>query len=105
MKGQSVLGRDEILLTLKRLKLSYKKDGIILLGLFGSYSRDMQNKFSDIDIAYEIDKDKFAQKYRGGFAKLLKIDNVKKELQSVFKKPVDLVSNSNKNILKDIIYV
>lgn len=105
MKGQFVLHKDEILLTLKKLNSSYKKDGIILLGLFGSYSRDMQNKFSDIDIVYEIDKDKFTQKFRGGFAKLLKIDNIRKELQSIFHKPVDLVSNSNKNILKDIIYV
>ena len=100
-----MLGKDEILLALKQLKSSYKEDGIILLGLFGSYSKDMQNKFSDIDVAYEIDKDKFSQKYRGGFAKLLKIDHIRKELQSIFKKPVDLVSNSNKNILKDIIYV
>lgn len=100
-----MLYRDEIVAILKKLKLSYKEDGIILVGLFGSYAKDMQNKFSDIDIAYELDQDKLTQKYYGGFAKLLKIDSVRKELQSIFKKPVDFVPNANRNILKDIIYV
>lgn len=100
-----MLSKTEILSTLKKLKLLYASDGIILLGLFGSYSKDTQTKFSDIDIAYEIDKEKFKKNYHGGFAKLLKIDDIRKELQSIFKKPVDLVSNSNKNILKDMIYV
>jgi len=97
--------KDEILSILTKLKSVYANDGIILLGLFGSYSTDKQHKFSDIDIAYKIDKEIFSKNYHGGFAKLLRINDIKQELQAIFHKPVDLVSNSNKAILKDIMYV
>ena len=97
--------KNEILSKLKELKPAYKEEGLILLGLFGSYAKDTQTKFSDIDIAYELDYNKFSKKYTGGFAKLLRIDDIKKELQSIFHKPIDLVPNSNESIVKDIIYV
>ena len=97
--------KNEILSKLKELKPTYEKEGLILLGLFGSYAKNTQTKFSDIDVAYKLDYDKFSQKYKGGFAKLLRIDNIKKELQSIFKTPIDLVPNSNKSILKDLINV
>lgn len=99
------LDRNIIIAKLKELKPIYEKEGIILLGLFGSYAKDNQTKFSDIDVAYKLDYDKCSQKYIGGFAKLLKIDAIKKELQSVFHKSIDLVPDSNKSILEDIIYV
>jgi len=38
----------------------------------------------------------------GSFAKLLRLDDIKKELQSIFKKKIDFVPSSNKAILKDI---
>jgi len=97
--------KSEILLTLKKLKPLYEKEGLILLGLFGSYAKDTQTKYSDIDIAYKLDYDKFSQKYVGGFSKLLRIDAVKKELQDIFKKPIDFIPNNNKTIMKDLIYV
>jgi len=97
--------KNEILLKLKELKPQYEKEGLIILGLFGSYAKDTQTKFSDIDIAYKLDYDKFSQKYKGGFAKLLRIDDVKKELQNIFKTSIDLVPDSNKSILKDLINV
>ena len=96
---------DEILNQLKKLKPIYEKEGLILLGLFGSYAKNKQTKFSDIDIAYKLDYDKFSQKYIGGFSKLLRIDDIKKELQNIFKKQIDLVPDSNKVIIKDLIYV
>ena len=94
-----------ILLKLKELKPFYAKEGLILLGLFGSYAKDKQTKLSDIDVAYKLDYDKFSKKYTGGFAKLLRIEDIKKELQGIFHKPVDFVPDSNKAILKDLIYV
>jgi predicted nucleotidyltransferase len=95
----------EILNQLQKLKPIYEKEGLILLGLFGSYAKNTQTKYSDIDIAYKLDYDKFSQKYIGGFSKLLRIDDIKKELQDIFKKPIDFVPNSNKDIMKDLIYV
>lgn len=97
--------KNSILKTLKELRPVYEQEGLILLGLFGSYARDKQTKFSDIDIAYKLDYDKFSLKYKGGFAKLLRIDEIKKELQSIFHTPIDLVPDTNKSILKELINV
>ena len=99
------MNKNEVLSKLKELKPTYEKEGLILLGLFGSYAKNTQTKFSDIDVAYKLDYDKFSLNYKGGFAKLLRIDDIKKELQSIFKKPIDLVPDSNKSILKDLINV
>jgi len=101
----SVLTKSDILSKLKELKPNYEKEGLILLGLFGSYAKDTQNNFSDIDIAYKIDYDKFSQNYKDGFSKLLRIDDIKKELQQTFKIKVDFVPDNNKELFKDIIYV
>lgn len=97
--------KNEILSKLKELKPSYEKEGLILLGLFGSYAKDSQDKFSDIDIAYRLDYNKFSTHYKDGFSKLLRIDDVKKELQTIFQAPIDLVPDTNKSILKDLINV
>jgi uncharacterized protein len=97
--------KEDILNQLKKLKPIYEKEGLVLLGLFGSYAKNTQTKYSDIDIAYRLDYDKFSKKYIGGFAKLLRIDDIKKELQNTFKKPIDFIPDTNKTIMKDLIYV
>ena len=97
--------KNEILKKLKELKPTYEQEGLIFLGLFGSYAKDTQTEFSDIDVAYKLDHDKFSQKYKDGFSKLLRIDDIKKELQSVFKAKIDLVPDNNKTLLKDMISV
>ena len=99
------MDKNEILSKLKEIKPIYEKEGLIILGLFGSYAKETQNRFSDIDLAYRLDYDKFSAKYQGGFAKLLRIDEIKKELQSIFKAPVDLVPDTNKSILSEIVDV
>ncbi|MEA3513504.1 MAG: nucleotidyltransferase domain-containing protein [Campylobacterota bacterium] len=100
-----MLNKNEIVLKLKELKPKYEQEGLILLGLFGSYARDNQNNFSDIDIAYKLDYDKFSQNYKDGFSKLLRIDDIKSELQQAFKTKIDFVPDSNRKLLKDIVYV
>lgn len=97
--------KDEILNQLQKLKPIYEQEGLLLLGLFGSYAKNTQTKYSDIDIAYRLDYDKFSKKYIGGFAKLLRIDAIKKELQDRLKKQIDFIPDSNKLIMKDLIYV
>jgi len=100
-----MLNKNDIVLKLKELKPKYEQEGLILLGLFGSYARDNQNNFSDIDIAYKLDYDKFSQNYKDGFSKLLRIDDIKSELQQAFKTKIDFVPDSNIKLLKDIVYV
>ena len=99
------MNKKDILKQLKNIKPKYEQEGLIILGLFGSYSQDKQTQYSDIDIAYKIDYDKFSQKYIDGFSKLLRIDDIQKELQETFKKNIDLVPNTNTNIIKDLVYV
>ena len=95
----------KIISTLKELKPTYQKEGLILIGLFGSYARGTQTEFSDIDIAYKLDYEKFSTQYKDGFSKLLRIEDIKRELQALFKTPVDLVPDTNKSIFKDLINV
>ena len=99
------MNKNEILNKLKELKPIYQNEGLEILGVFGSYAKETNTKNSDIDIAYKLDYDKFSKKYIGGFSKILRINEIKDELKAIFKTEVDFVSDSNKKIMKDLIYV
>ena len=99
------MNKNEILNKLKEVKPIYQNEGLEILGVFGSYAKETNTKYSDIDIAYKLDYDKFSKKYIGGFSKILRIDEIKDELKTIFKTEVDFVSDSNKKIMKDLIYV
>lgn len=97
--------KEDILNKLKELKPIYQSEGIEIIGLFGSYADNNQNEYSDIDIAYNLNYNKFSEKYVDGFSKILRIDDIRNELQSVFKTKVDFVSTNNKKILSGLINV
>jgi predicted nucleotidyltransferase len=97
--------KDDIITILKQLKPRYEREGFILLGLFGSYAKETQTPYSDIDIAYTIDYQTFSQTYKDGFSKILRIEDIKHELQEELHAPVDLVPNSNPNIIEEMINV
>jgi len=100
------ISKEYILNTLKEVKPKYQKEGIDILGLFGSYARDTADEFSDIDIAYKLDYEKMAkQQNKDVFCVLLRIDEIKKELQKILKRKVDFVPDKNKKIIQGIIYV
>ncbi len=99
------LSKEEILKILKEIKSIYLKEGIEILGLFGSYARNEQNYFSDIDIAYKINHKVLSNYCDNGFAKLIRLNEIKEELEKIFKKKIDFVSNKNQKILEGIIYV
>ncbi len=99
------LKKQDILQKLSELKPLYLSEGIEILGLFGSYARDEQDFFSDIDIAYKLDHKEFSKHYDNGFAKLLRLEDVKKELSKTFKKKIDFVPDKNEKILKGLIHV
>ena len=93
------------------IKNKYQHDGFEIIGIFGSYARDNADIFSDVDIAYSVDYSIFDKKFKGGFAKLLRIEEIKEELQKQLHLKVDLVSlNSNNDkfkqkVQKDMVYV
>lgn len=92
---------------LKKLKKTYLTEGFELVGLFGSYAKGYEDDFSDIDIAYKIDHNIFFRD--NAFKKLLRIEEIKKELEINFHKKVDLVSldsdnnQFNENVNKELI--
>lgn len=98
--------KEDILSKLKKLKPLYQKEGLDIVGLFGSYANGTQTAFSDVDIAYKLNYEKMAKLQKNDpFLVLLRIDEMKKELQNEFKKTVDLVPDKNKKILKGMIHV
>ena len=96
---------------LSEYKNLYADEGFNIVGIFGSCARGTDNQFSDIDLAYDLEHQKFSEKYNDGFSKLLRIDAIKNELEKVFHKKIDLVSlnSSNKELIeeikKELIYV
>jgi len=68
----------EIKNSLSSLIPKYSKEGLILYGIFGSCARNEMDCFSDIDIAYKINHDKFYKD--DAFKKLIRIEEIKKEM-------------------------
>jgi len=103
------MDKNTLLATLKTLQPRYKQEGILLLGIFGSYARGEENATSDIDILIETTP-KFLQTHVG-FKAFVKLDAIKAELEEVFKKKVDLVDrqglqqHNNTYILDNTLYV
>ncbi len=88
---------------LSQLKESYKQEGVTIVGFFGSYAKQKSDDFSDIDIAYNIDYDQFSQKFHDGFGKILRLEEMAKELSQMLGKRVDFVPF--KEEFKEIVYV
>ena len=103
------MNREEILCELKKLQPHYLQEGILLLGLFGSYANKTQNSTSDIDILIETTP-KFLNTYKG-FKAFSRLDTIKNDLKKIFKKEIDLVDkvgleqHNNTYILENTLYV
>jgi predicted nucleotidyltransferase len=80
-------------MTLKDLKERYAREGFHIVGIFGSEARAEADPFSDIDLAYTIDHDRFYPE--NGFRKLIRVEEIKKELEAYLGRPVDLVPYSD----------
>ena len=98
-----MLTKKDILSRLSSVKKSYEDDGIEIYALFGSYAKETFDAYSDIDIAYRLDYERFSKRYEDGFSKLLKLQNIKEELEKTFGKKVDFVPF--KEIFKESVYV
>jgi len=97
-----------ILEYLKEIKSELESDGISKIALFGSFSRNEQNSYSDIDIA--IQKESNYLSHRNAYDYFDEINKIKTLIRKKFRRNsdvFDLESNSSmkSSILKDIIYV
>jgi len=92
------MNKQDILNYLKSQQDKYNnKFGIKFIGLFGSFARDEANDESDIDILYEIEKDKKFSMF--SYLKLIS------ELENNFHKKVDLVRQTTlKSQIKNYVY-
>jgi predicted nucleotidyltransferase len=100
--------KENILQYLKEIKEDLADDGIISLALFGSFARDEQSVYSDIDIAIRKEKN-YLQK-RDAYSYFNEIDKIKQMIKSKFHRNsdiFDLDSNSSitQNIQRDLLYV
>ena len=98
----NILNRDTVLSLLKVYYTYNKEDlGIERIGLFGSFSRDEANSGSDVDILVSLTK-----------PSLLKYSNIARQLETIFGRKVDLVSEKAVHtdafahqLANDLIYV
>ena len=96
----------ELTTKLKQKSKLYKDEGIEIVGIFGNYARGDYDEYSDVDIAYKIDYDKFFTKYKDGFSQILRLDDIRKELEKLLGKKVDFIPYKSDKIKEDeIAYV
>ena len=93
------------------LKPVLKKEGITLLGIFGSYGRGDYTADSDVDILYDIDNPKAFAQNNGGFAAFSKLESLKEMISQKIGKKIDFVAKrglntiSKKYVMQDFVRV
>ena len=101
--------QEDILQFLKTLKPKLSKDGIETLGLFGSFAKNENNRYSDIDIVYKS-SETFREKFKGWKAFTYLNENLRDKISNHFHTQVDLFdlnsrSSMKEKIEKEAIYV
>jgi uncharacterized protein len=100
--------KEHILEYLHEIKSELHQSGIVQLGLFGSYARNENTLYSDIDIA--IKKEENYLQHRNAYTYFDKIAKIKQQLFEKFHRSSDIFdldsrSSMKESIMKDIIYV
>jgi predicted nucleotidyltransferase len=100
--------KKDILEYLKELKLELKDDGIVSLGLFGSFASGKNSTYSDIDIA--IGKQSDFLEHRSSYEYFHILEKIRSKVRSKFHRNIDLFdldssSELKKSIQNELIYV
>jgi len=100
--------KSSILQYLSEIKAELLEDGIFELGLFGSFSRDEANVYSDIDIA--IKKENNYLEKRTAYEYFQEIQKIKTLVRQKFHRNIDIFdldsdSSMKNTIVKELIYV
>ena len=95
--------RKYILNSLRSGKEELQKYGVILIGLFGSYSRDEQTDQSDVDILVDFDPEKETYDNLMAVYDLLEILLKNEKIEIVTKN--GLSPHIGPSIIKEVIYV
>ncbi|SQC36409.1 putative nucleotidyltransferase [Helicobacter fennelliae] len=103
------LTKEIILEYLSSIKEELNQDGIVEIGLFGSYAKDKADLASDIDIVI-CSSESFLKKFRG-FEGAIYLDDLRQRIMKHFKIQVDICDTFSmneerkKNLLESAIYV
>lgn len=98
-----------VLDNIARSKIELEKEGIKILGIFGSYAKKKENSQSDVDILIET-TERFIEK-NGGFGSMKRIAEIKEGLEKTLNRPVDLADInglnpiSKEHILSELVHV
>ena len=100
--------KDNILNYLKEIKKELKSMGVTHLALFGSFAREKQNVYSDIDIAILKEKKIDSTSFSYDYFEL--ITYIKDKIRQKFHRNVDIFdldseSSFKKSIEKELIYI
>ena len=87
--------KNQIIKEIQYLNQKFEDTGFKFISLFGSYARGTDDPFSDIDLTYKIDHNIFFKD--DAFAKLERIEEIKKELEWKFHRHIDLIPANSKN--------
>ncbi len=96
MENSKAEQRAEILRILSRVKERYSSEGFLIRGLFGSFARGDFDEASDIDLAYEIEREVFLKLHQG-FGAVSRVAEISRELKQAFGRKVDLFSVNSAN--------
>ena len=81
--------KEDIVDFLRDIKEVFAKDGVLIVGLFGSFAKNSENIYSDIDIAIKKDKTILQKDYAYRYFEIL--SKLKKEIKQTFSKNVDIL--------------
>lgn len=100
--------KENILAYLKDIKSELAQDGIVSLALFGSFARNEENIYSDIDVAIKKEKDYL--KTRTAYTYFEEVSKIKEMIQKKFHRNSDIFdldsdSPMKKNIQQELQYV
>jgi hypothetical protein len=92
-----------------RSKIELEKEGLKILGIFGSYAKETENPQSDVDILIET-TERFIEK-NGGFGSMKRLAEIKQAFEKALNKSVDMADINGLNpiskahILSELVYV
>jgi hypothetical protein len=106
------LTKQEITDKLRKKRDILKQYGVKKIGLFGSYVRGENKKYSDIDLVVEFDRKKFGQDFKGLFDAFIELSAY---MERLFNRKVDILTADSiktirikevaKEIRRSIVYV
>jgi len=91
------MDKSDIIKYIRQFNKKYANIGFRITGLFGSFARGEEDIFSDVDLTYSIDHDRFYKD--DAFAKLEKIEEIRREISSTLHRKIDLIPSNTSNEL------